>query len=406
MDFNQENVTTIHDFCINKKRLAKKIIELRERRPASIVIPIHYKDLDNPALPNIIEQLNICQCADIIVIPLAAENVEQYRTALRYLEKLETRHILLWCNGPTVEKIINQMKEIDIDITSFRGKGMDVWMGLGIASLYSYAIAVHDADILTYSIDIPIKLLYPIIDPELNFFFNKGYYARVNVEDRKMHGRVFRLFVEPMLNTMNEELRCNSEILQYFKSFRYTLSGEFAMTSDFALNIRIPADWGLEVGLLAEVHRNAAIKRICQTDLGFYDHQHKKLGTDLSSGLCKMTGDIFTTILRILTETTQTTISIPFLHSARVKYKRLGQDAIRKYYTDAYCNGLEFNRHLEEMYVDMFSEVIMKVGEDYLMNPQDVLMPDWTRALSAIPDLREQLYQAALDDAREFGVEE
>jgi glucosyl-3-phosphoglycerate synthase len=115
-----------------------------------------------------------------------------------------------------------------------------------------------------------------------------------------------------------------------------------------------------------------------------------------------MAGDIFTTVLRILTETSQTTVSIPFLHNVTVKYRRLGQDAIRKHYADAYCNDLEFNRHLEEMYVDMFSEVIMKVGEEYLINPNDVLMPDWTRALSAIPDLREQFHQAALNDAREF----
>jgi glucosyl-3-phosphoglycerate synthase len=115
-----------------------------------------------------------------------------------------------------------------------------------------------------------------------------------------------------------------------------------------------------------------------------------------------MADNIFATVLRILTETTQATISIPFLHSAKAKYKRLGQDAIRKYYTDAYCNNLNFSRHEEEMYVDMFSDVIMKSGEEYLMNPKDTLLPDWTRVLSAIPDLRERFSLAALEDRKEF----
>jgi glucosyl-3-phosphoglycerate synthase len=379
-----------------------RITERRKSRPTSIVVPIHHNDLDSPVFRNIIDQLNSCECADNIIIPLAAENVEQYRTAHSYFGGMETNYTILWCNGSRIQQILEEMKDIHIDIGSFRGKGLDVWMGLGIATLDSYAIAVHDGDIRNYTIDIPIKLLYPIIDPELNFFFNKGYYARVDIGKRKMHGRVYRLFIQPLLDTLNEEMRCDSELLQYFKAFRYTLSGEFAMTSDFALNIRIPADWGLEMGLLAEVYRNATLKRICQTDLGFYDHQHKSAGKDTSEGLCKMADNIFATVLRILTENTQATISIPFLHSAKVKYKRLGQDAIRKYYTDAYCNNLNFSRHEEEMYVDMFSDVIMKSGEEYLMNPKDTLLPDWTRVLSAIPDLRERFSLAALEDRKEF----
>jgi glucosyl-3-phosphoglycerate synthase len=174
------------------------------------------------------------------------------------------------------------------------------------------------------------------------------------------------------------------------------------MTSDLALNIRIPADWGLEVGLLAEVYRNATFKRVCQTDLGFYDHKHKKLGQDRTEGLCKMTSDIFSTLLRIITESSTTPMSHSLLHSVQVKYKRRGQDLIRKYYTDALFNDLNFNRHEEETYVDMFSKVIMKSGEEYLDSPNDMLLPDWTRVLSAIPDLREQICYAAREDAREF----
>ncbi|WP_225420061.1 hypothetical protein [Methanohalophilus profundi] len=115
-----------------------------------------------------------------------------------------------------------------------------------------------------------------------------------------------------------------------------------------------------------------------------------------------MTGDIFTTFLRIVTESSSTPISHSLLHSIQVKYKRRGQDLIRKYYTDALINDLNFSRHEEETYVDMFSKVIMKAGDEYLDTADDVLLPDWTRVLSAIPDLREQICYAAREDAREF----
>ena len=54
---------------------------------------------------------------------------------------------------------------------------------------------------------------------------------------------------------------------------------------------------------------------------------------------------------------------------------------------------------MEETYVDAFSEVIMDAGEDYLKDPSGILLPDWTRALAAIPDLRKRLRDAAIKDA-------
>ena len=37
--------------------------------------------------------------------------------------------------------------------------------------------------------------------------------------------------------------------------------------------VRIPGDWGLEVGMLAEVYRNTSLRRICQVGITErYDH--------------------------------------------------------------------------------------------------------------------------------------
>ena len=53
------------------------------------------------------------------------------------------------------------------------------------------------------------------------------------------------------------------------------------MTTELARSIRIPSDWGLEVGMLAEVFRNCALKRVCQVELiENYDHKHRELSED------------------------------------------------------------------------------------------------------------------------------
>ena len=402
MDFYQERLTTIHNFCIDDKKMEERLRELTLVRPSVVIIPMLYQEVENEPLPHIVEQLNECKCIKQIVVALAADNVDQYKKVLSFFNRLELPHLVIWCNGPRITGILEELKEKELDVTSFSGKGKDVWIAIGVASLKAYAIALHDADISTYSKDLPAKLLYPIIEPELDFFFNKGYYARIDMEKHLMHGRVYRLFVRPMLETLQTNIKYESDILQYLEAFKYTLSGEFAMRSDLALNIRIPGDWGLEVGLLAEVYRNTTLKKICQTDLGFYDHKHKDMGTNTNEGLFKMVRDILTTFLRIVTETTTTTISDSFLHSIRVKYKRLSQDLIRQYHADALCNGLNYNRHMEETYVDLFSEVIMDTGKDYLNDPSGILLPDWTRALSAMPDLRKKLHDAALKDAEMY----
>ncbi len=306
--------------------------------------------------------------------------------------------MVVWCNGPSISKVINDMKDAELDVSQFKGKGKDVWMAIGIASLDVYAIVLHDADILTYSKDFPAKLLYPVINPKLNFLFNKGYYARINKERGIMYGRVFRLFVRPFIEALQKDVGCKSEVLEYLQAFRYILSGEFALTSDMALHLRIPSDWGLEVGLLAEVYRNSSLKRTCQTDLGFYDHKHKETGKDITQGLSKMVNDIVLTFLRITNETTSVQISGPFIQGLHVKYRRFAQDIIRQHYADAICNNMLYDRHVEEKYVEVFSDILINTGNAYLEAPLCVQMPDWKRALSAIPDLREQLKAAALKD--------
>jgi glucosyl-3-phosphoglycerate synthase len=212
-----------------------------------------------------------------------------------------------------------------------------------------------------------------------------------------MYGRVVRLFLHPLLEALEEQHSKKVEFVKFLQSFRYPLSGEFALTSDLARDVDIPGNWGLEIGIMAEMYRNVITKRICQTDLGFYDHKHQKIG-DEDRGLVKMTGDILETLLRVLIEEDQLKISKDFIRSLRVLYQRYAQDAIRKYHADAHFNNLTYDRHNEENMVEQFSKQITVSGNHYLNHPVGSRIPDWLRTISARKKIREQLLDVVIVD--------
>ena len=76
----------------------------------------------------------------------------------------------------------------------------------------------------------------------------------------------------------------------------------------------------------------------------------------------------------------------------------------RQYFVDARFNGIEYDRHQEEVTLERFEKLILQAGEDYLEDATGTQIPDWTRALAVMPDLREQLRDAIvadMSDARE-----
>lgn len=397
MDIKQEEITTLHELCINEEKLLKIVYEAASVRPVSIVMPMLYREIKNDALGNIVKQLNKCDYICKLVVPLAADNEKDFNHVKRFFSKLKIPKIIMWCNGPKIDSLLNDLKNEGINLLKYRGKGRDVWLALGVASLDSYAIALHDADIHDYTRMIPAKLLYPIIEHDLDFKFNKGYYARINLQKNIMYGRVFRLFLHPLMRSIIDELGCEPNFVRFLRSFRYPISGEFALTSDLALDVDIPGDWGIEIGIMAEMYRNVISKRICQTDLGFYEHKHQRIGSD-ETGLIKMTGDILKTLLRVLIEEDHIQISREFLISLRVLYQRHAQDYIRKYHADARYNSLKYDRHLEETMVEKFSRQIMGSGIKYMRKPVGTRIPDWLRTISARKKIREHLLDVVLED--------
>ncbi|MBM3791169.1 MAG: hypothetical protein FJW35_12595 [Acidobacteria bacterium] len=284
---------------------------------------------------------------------------------------------------------------------SVTGKGLSCWFayGLILARCRSQVIALHDCDILTYSKELPARLCYPTANPNIDFEFCKGFYSRV--ADNRLHGRVTRLLVTPLIRSL-QAIVGQHPLLVYFDSFRYALAGEFSMRADLARVIRIPSDWGLEVGVLAEVYRNTAVKRIAQAELcENYDHKHQALSAeDPTKGLVKMSIDITSSLLRtIASEGIE--MSGGLLKTLQAQYVKTAENSVARYYADAMINGLDFDRHEEETAVGAFTHAVRIASEKFLEDPLGVpLIPNWDRITSAFPEFFDMLIEAAEEDNR------
>ena len=397
MDIKQDEITTLHDLYVDKTQLMKQVSDIAAERPVSVVMPMLYNEIKNDALQNILKHLNKCTYLKEVIVPLAANSAEEFNHVKRFFSKLTIPKLIVWCNGPKITNLLIQLKSQGLDLTSFSGKGRDIWIALGIASIESYGIALHDADIQSYDESIPTKLLYPLLEPELDFKFNKGYYARTSIDKTAMYGRVFRLFLHPLLRSLVDILQDEPNFIRFLRAFRYPISGEFALTSDLARDLDIPYGWGVEIGVMAEIYRNIATKRVCQSDLGFYEHKHQEIG-DSTKGLVKMSGDIFKSLLRALIEEDHIQVNRSFLLSLRVLYHKNAQSCIKKYHADAHFNGITYDRHLEESMVEQFSNELMTAGHNYTLEPVYTRLPDWLRTMSARRKIREELLEIVLEE--------
>ena len=403
-DFYQNGViTTLHN--LNRRPVEEIEAELRtfsKVRPLGLILPSLFSELEGPALKNIVEELKQVDYLEEIVIGLDAANEEQYQYALDFFSVLPQRKNILWNDGPRLKAIDAKLKQEGISPVE-KGKGRNVWfcMGYALASGKARSIAMHDCDILTYKRDLLARLIYPVANPNFNYMFCKGYYARL--AGGKMNGRVNRLLVTPLIRALKKAC-APSEILDYLDSFRYSLAGEFSFRADVMSDIRIPSDWGLEIGVLSELKRNYATNRICQVDIAdVYDHKHQDLSADdATKGLAKMSTDISKALFRKLATNGQV-FSTEAFRTIKATYYRMALDLIETYQNDAMINGLGFDRHKEEQAVETFSQCIMDAGSSFLENPMDTpFIPSWNRVNSALPSLQAEFLAAVDADMEQY----
>jgi glucosyl-3-phosphoglycerate synthase len=403
-DFHQNgNITTLHN--LRTRSLDELTYELETfavNRKMSLVLPCLYSELETPAMPNILNELSKVPYLHRIIIGLDRADEAQYRHAKDFFKGLNQNHIVIWNDSPRMLALGVKLVEMGL-APSEPGKGKNVWSAIGylIACEDSAVMAIHDCDILTYTNELLARLIYPVANVNFPYQLAKGYYARVG-QDR-LNGRVSRLLVSPLLIAMKKVIG-DRDYLDYLRSFRYPLSGEFAMRTSMLPDLRVPSDWGLEIGILSEAWRNLAPRAVCQVEVADqYDHKHQELSEENANlGLSRMSIDICKAIFRKLA--TDGTVFTPnVFRTLKATYYRSALDVLEAYYNDAKMNGLSIDRHKEERAIELFAENIMQAGHFFLDNPHETpFIPTWNRVHSADPGFLAELRAAAAADEADY----
>lgn len=403
-DFHQNGIiTTLHNLTDRPvDALEQELVAFSRQRPMALVLPSLYSELQTEALPRIVQELKQVSYLSQIVIGLDRADEAEYRHALRFFSELPQDHCVLWNDGPRLREIDADLMELGL-APKEAGKGRNVWycMGYVLASGRAESVALHDCDILTYRRDMLARLIYPVANPLFSYEFCKGYYARV--ANNRINGRVSRLLVTPLIRALKKVLG-ECEYLNYMDSYRYVLAGEFSFRRDVLNDIRIPSDWGLEIGVLSEMHRNYANNRLCQVDIAdAYDHKHQELSLeDRKAGLSRMSIDICKALFRKLA-TQGKVFSHETFRTLKATYFRIALDFVETYRNDALMNGLEFDIHEEEVAVELFARNILEAGEVFLGNPMETpFIPAWNRVVAAVPNIFERLVAAVEHDYKEY----
>ncbi len=401
-DFYQAgSISTLHR--LGEPDISRTEAELKSfarERPMVLVLPCLHTEIHGPGLRRIHEALReVSYLHRVIVSVSGTESGEEFKAVCRFFRDLP-EVTCIWGSGPTVGELLEGLKPHGLDAGP-DGKGRAVWIGAGyaLAAGEGHGLVFHDCDVLTYDRELLARLCFPIIHPNLDYDFCKGYYGRAT--DR-LHGRVTRLFLSPLLRSLMRTLG-RLPLLEFLESFRYPLAGEFALKLGLVRQVRIPSDWGLEIGMLAEVFRNASPQRVCQVELcDHYDHRHRALSReDPSKGLHRMVIDIATSLFRNLASV-GVQFDAGFLNTACATYLREAQHAVGAYADDALINGLLFDQHDEEVMIETFVAALRGAGLAFVRDPWGAPpIPNWHRVIAAQPHFLADLrHAAALDLAR------
>ena len=399
-DFYQTGIiTTLHKLgSPDTEKIEAELEIYTKKQPIALVLPALCSDVKSVAMKGIVEELKNVKYLKEIVLTLGAATEEEFKWVKEFMSVLFQNVKVININGPRIQEIFKVLAEEGLGAGK-DGKGRSAWMAYGylLATGKSEIIALHDCDILSYSKNMLTRLCYPVANPKLHYFFCKAYYARIS--DR-LYGRVTRLFITPLVRALIKLVGYH-HLLLFLDSFRYPLAGEFCMTADLARVNRIPWDWGLEVGVLAEVYRNISTRGVCQVDISDnYEHKHQVLSTQNNpqTGLTKMSIDIAKSLFRTLASE-GIVFSDSFFRSLVATYVKLAEDTIMRFEGDAAINGLFFDRHEEAIAVEAFTNGIRIAGKNIMEDPLGIpLIPNWNRVISAIPSILEKLEDVVEED--------
>ncbi|NIY99935.1 glycosyl transferase, partial [Salipiger sp. HF18] len=234
-------------------------------RRISLILPSLYSELEGDALPNILRELSKVSYLHRIIVGLDRADETQYRHARAFFSVLPQQTTVIWNDSPRMLQIMGRLEALGL-APQEPGKGKNVWgcMGYLISCADSAVMAIHDCDIVTYTREMLDRLVYPVANPTFSYQLSKGFYPRVG--NNKLNGRVTRLLVSPLLIALKRTIG-DRDYIDYLRAFRYPLSGEMALRTGLLPDLRIPSDWGLEIGVLSEAWRNLGPRQVCQVEI-------------------------------------------------------------------------------------------------------------------------------------------
>lgn len=365
--------------------LESKILALTPKFPVSLVIPMIPAEMERPALARIVEELRQIKYLHSLVISLNKASAHDYARTVDFFSAYPGSKVILWSESRAVQRFLEQMQATGLNVGS-PGKGRACWLAMGylLAEEKVDYMAFLDADIVNFGREMLARLILPALDPIVDYDFVKAYYARFS--DR-LYGRVTRLFLSPLLAAFTR-LIGSDPYIRYLSSFRYPLSGEFAVQRDLASRMRLPSDWGLEIVTLFEALRHRAPVRLCQVEIAdCFEHKHSDLSSeDSSRGLNRMARDVGTHLLRTLAAA-GVILSEGLFKSLVAAYQREAEDAVADSYGVAMINGLAYDRHQEEIEVQTFASALRASIEEFQADPSGPpLVPNWARVWAGVHD--------------------
>lgn len=378
--------------------LEAEILPLARKSPVSLVIPMVPSEMARPALRNILDEVSKVRYLHSLVVSLNKATLEDYERAVLYFADYPGDLVIVWNESPAIRRFMTGLASAGLCIGQ-AGKGRACWLAMGylLAEEQVDYMVFFDADIVNFRREMLARLVLPALDPIVDFDFVKAYYARFS---NRLHGRVTRLFVSPLLAALTRFVG-DDPYVRYLSSFRYPLSGEFAVQRDLALRMRLPSDWGLEIVSLFEALRHRAPVRVCQVEIAErYDHKHQELsGDDPARGLNRMARDVGTHLLRTLAAA-GVVLTSGLLESLLAAYQREAEDAVADSYAVASLNGLEFDRHQEELSVQTFTAALRGAIDEFHRDPLGpALVPNWARVWSGVQHAKRLLLSAVAEGA-------
>jgi glucosyl-3-phosphoglycerate synthase len=179
-----------------------------------------------------------------VIIPALNEE-KTIRKVIQQAKRNELVSEIIVVDDQSMDNTIPEARKENVKIitSTHLGKGDSMREGMMVAK--NEILVFLDADIPNYTEDIVARLTEPLIADEADFV--KSYFER-------QAGRVTEILVKPMLELFFPNL------LQ----FKQPLSGMIAGKKSFFQKVEFENDYGVDIGLLIDMHKvNARIKEVC-----------------------------------------------------------------------------------------------------------------------------------------------